>query len=89
MNIPKNSADKGSISMSLNEAIKNAIEESGRTQTWVASKANAINPSINLTVVKLNASLRGNRKITGDEFIALCKALEINPDSIADRVISR
>lgn len=75
--------------MSVNEAIRTIIEESGRTQTWVASKANTINPHINMTVGKLSASLNGNRKITGDEFIALCKALEINPDSIADRVISR
>ncbi len=34
-----------------------------------------------------NKPLNGKRKITGDEFIALCKALEINPDSIAEMVI--
>jgi hypothetical protein len=36
---------------------------------------------------KLCSALNGKRKITGDEFIALCKALEINPDSIAEMVI--
>lgn len=74
--------------MSVNEAIKSIIEETGRTQTWVAAKVNSINPEINMDVKKLNASLNGKRKISGDEFIAVCKALEVNPDSIADKVTS-
>lgn len=73
--------------MSVNEAIKSAIDDSGRTQVWVANKINAINPSLNMDNNKLSAALNGKRKISGDEFIALCKALEINPDSIAEMVI--
>ncbi len=73
--------------MSVNEAIKSAIDDSGRTQVWVANKINAINPSLNMDNNKLSAALNGKRKISGDEFIALCKALEINPDTIANMVI--
>ena len=29
------------------------------------------------------------QKITDDEFIAICKALEINPDTIAEKVINK
>lgn len=73
--------------MSVNEAIKSAIDDSGRTQVWVINKINAINPSLNMDKNKLSSSLNGKRKISGDEFIALCKALEINPDTIANMVI--
>ena len=75
--------------MSVNEAIKTVIEESGRTQTWVASKVNAVNPNINMNVKTLNAALHGKRKISGDEFIALCRVLEVSPDTIADKVINK
>ena len=75
--------------MSVNEAIKSAIDDSGRTQVWVANKINAINPSLNMDKSKLSAALNGKRKISGDEFIALCKALEIKPDTIADKVIGK
>ena len=73
--------------MSVNEALKDVIENTGRTQKWIITKVNAISPCVNMTKDKLCASLNGKRKITGDEFIALCKALEINPDSIAEKVI--
>ena len=75
--------------MSVNEAIKSAIDDSGRTQVWVANKINAINPSLNMDKSKLSAALNGKRKISGDEFIALCKALEISLDTIADKVIGK
>ena len=73
--------------MSVNEALKSVIADSGRTQTWVITRVNRINPNVNMTKNKLCSALNGKRKITGDEFIALCKALEINPDSIAEMVI--
>ncbi len=75
--------------MNVNEAIKSAIDDSGRTQVWVANKINAINPSLNMDKSKLSAALNGKRKISGDEFIALCKALEINPDTIVNMVIGK
>ena len=75
--------------MSVNEAIKSEIDDRGRNQVGVAAKINATNPSLNMDKSKLSASLNGKRKISGDEFIALCKALEINPDTIADKVIGK
>lgn len=75
--------------MSVNEAIRNVIDDSGRTQVWVAAKINSIDPKLNMTKAKLSAALNGKRKISGDEFIALCKALEISPDSISEKVINR
>ena len=73
----------------LYKILKNIIEETGRPQTWVANKVNAICPSVNMSVKTLNAALHGRRKISGDEFLALCRVLEINPDSIADMVINK
>lgn len=72
--------------MSVSGAIKKVIADSGRTQVWLVSKINAIDPQINISEVKLSASLTGKRKISADEFIALCRALEISPDLIAERV---
>lgn len=72
--------------MSVSDAIKKVITDSGRTQVWLVSKVNAIDPQINMSKAKLSASLIGKRKISADEFIALCKALEISPDLIMERV---
>nr|DAP61948.1 MAG TPA: putative DNA-binding protein [Caudoviricetes sp.] len=71
----------------LHEIFKSIITDSGRTQTWVITRVNSINPNVNMTKNKLCSALNGKRKIMGDEFIALCKALKINPDSIAEMVI--
>lgn len=75
--------------MSVNEALKQIINDSGRSQIWIISKANSINPSVNLTTNKLCSALNGKRKISGDEFLSICKALEINPDIIAEMVIKK
>lgn len=72
--------------MSVSDAIKKVITYSGRTQTWLVSKVNAIDPQVNMSKTKLSASLIGKRKISADEFIALCKALEISPDLIVEQV---
>ena len=71
----------------LHQVFKNIIDDSGRTQVWVINKINAINPSLNMDKNKLSSSLNGKRKISGDEFIALCTALAINHDTIANIVI--
>lgn len=75
--------------MEMHQLFESAIDDSGRTQVWVANKINAINPSLNMDKSKLSAALNGKRKISGDEFIALCKALEISLDTIADKVIGK
>lgn len=75
--------------MTASEIIKAELTGSGRTQTWLVSKVNAIDPQVNMSKTKLSASLIGKRKISADEFIALCKALEISPDLIVERVARR
>lgn len=76
--------------MCINEIVRttlrNNIKNSGRTQVWLVSRVNAIDPQINMSKAKLSASLIGKRKISADEFIALCKALEISPDLIMERI---
>lgn len=59
---------------------KDLIEQQGRTQVWVAKKMQDINPELKMDAIKINAVLTGNRRMTGDELLAFCMALEINPD---------
>ena len=66
--------------MLINETVKRLLKEEGRTQTWVAQEMNRIDPSIDMTNVKLSAIATGQRKMTGDEMLAFCKAMRRNPD---------
>lgn len=59
---------------------RNLIEKQGRTQIWVAKRMQDINPELKMDAIKINAVLNGNRKMTGDELLAFCMALEISPD---------
>lgn len=56
------------------------IRQRGVTQKWVAERMNGINPAVSMDRSKISATLAGERKMTGDELLAFCKALEINPD---------
>ncbi len=62
------------------DTVKRIVEEQGRTQTWVANKMNEINPELCMDSVKFSSMTTGRRKMSGDELIAFCKALEITPD---------
>ena len=66
--------------MTVAETAKAVLEEQGRTQTWVIKRMNEINENIDMDANKLSSTLLGKRKMSGDELIAFCKALEINPD---------
>ena len=66
--------------MTVAETAKNILEEQGRTQTWVVKRMNEINPELSMDSMKLSTTLLGKRKMSGDELIAFCKALEVNPD---------
>lgn len=59
---------------------RNLIERQGRTQVWVAKRMQDINPELKMDAIKISATLKGNRKMTGDELLAFCQALEITPD---------
>lgn len=59
--------------MKVYKEIKRYLDDSGISQTFVAEKA-----GINL--VALNMSLNGNRRLTADEYISICKALNLEPN---------
>ncbi len=69
--------------------IKSVIKDSGRTQTWLVAKINEADPGIGMSTQKLSASLSGKRKISADEFLAICKALAISSDLIAEKIIKK
>ena len=66
--------------MIIGETVKRLLKEEGRTQTWVAKEMNRIDPSIEMTNVKLSAITTGQRKMSGSEMLAFCKAVKCNPD---------
>ena len=66
--------------MTVAQKAKNIIAEQGRTQTWVISKMNEINPSLNLNSAKFSAMMSDSRKMSGDEFLAFCRAVKVNPN---------
>lgn len=64
----------------INAKVRRILADQGRTQIWVLQRMNSINPSLNLNASKFSALVTGNRTMSGDELIAFCKAVEINPD---------
>ena len=66
---------------------KSILEREGRTQTWTARRMNEIDDTLNIDRKKLSATLTGRRKMSGDELLAYCKALEISPNEFCNDVI--
>lgn len=64
----------------ISDTAKKILKEQGRTQRWVAERMNDINPTLEMDRSKFSAIITGNRKMTGDELLAFCMALEISPD---------
>lgn len=63
----------------VEEVIKQTISDQGRTQAWVADTMNAINPELNMNRVKFNRIVTaGERKLSGNELIALCRILDLS-----------
>ena len=62
------------------DTAKRLVEREGRTQKWIVERMNAINPELDMDQSKLSATIRGTRKMSGDEMIAFCRALEVSPD---------
>lgn len=65
---------------SVESTAKRLMIEQGRTQVWVVNRMNMISPLLKMDKSKFSAVLAGKRKMSGDELIAFCKALEITPD---------
>lgn len=66
--------------VSVSDTAKRLLQKEGRTQAWVIKRMNIFCPEISMDRSKLSAILIGKRKMSGDELIAFCKALEISPD---------
>lgn len=66
--------------MGISEKIESLLTEKGITQKWTSMRMNEINPELKMDSSKMSAIITGNRKMTGDELIAFCKALKIAPD---------
>ena len=70
---------------SIQDTVRKTIKKQGRTQKWVTEKMNSINPSLDMDRSKFSAIITGNRKMTGDELLAFCMALEISPDVFTEQ----
>lgn len=66
--------------VTVSETIKRILGEQGRTQTWVIQKMNSQSPEVGMDKTKFSAIVTGKRKMSGDELLVFCKALEITPD---------
>lgn len=60
----------------LSQQIKAFIDESGIKYSAIADK-------IKMPVTTFSAMINGKRKITADEYIAICKALRVSLDTFA------
>lgn len=66
--------------MCIAEVIREVLSESGHTQAWVIGKMNSLDPKLEMNKTKFSAIVCGNRKMTGDELLAFCRATQTNPD---------
>lgn len=70
--------------MSLSVLVEKVLKENGRTQTWTIDQMNKINPALKMDRCKMSSIINQNRKMTGDELLAFCMALQISPDVFMD-----
>lgn len=70
---------------SISDTTRKVLKEQGRTQKWAAERMNEINPKLDMNKTKLSAIVTGNRQMSGDELLAFCMALEINPDVFTEK----
>lgn len=66
--------------MSVEPMVKSIVASKGLQQKWVVARMNSVNPSLNMSCNKFSAIVCGYRKMTGDELLAFCQAVEVNPD---------
>ncbi len=61
--------------MTASEIIKMELTESGRTQIWLVRKVNEA--GIKISKQRLSEILNGKRVLSADEFLLMCKILNI------------
>lgn len=66
--------------LEIYEVLKQEIDKKGVTQTWIVNQMNSLDISLNMTCAKMSAVLAGKRKLTGEEFIAICRVLELDTE---------
>ncbi len=67
------------------ETVKRILDEQGRTQAWVIEKMNLINPGLHMEKSKFSAIAVGKRKMSSDELLTFCMALEVSPDEFVKK----
>lgn len=63
--------------MEVGIKIKKYLREHGISQTYISRK-------IGLQLAKLNRSLNGYRRLSFDEYVAICEALGVSPASFLE-----
>lgn len=62
--------------------LRQKFMETGMTQRFIVKKINLLFPEVLMDEHKLSLILHGRRKLSSDELLAICKTLELNPDSL-------
>lgn len=57
--------------------IRNYLEDKGITQEWLAQK-------IGMSKQTMSATLKGTRRLTAEEYVAICAALDLSMDYFKD-----
>ena len=64
----------------VRENVTRILYEQGRTQIGVVKRMNELNPQISMNVSKFSWIITGRRKMSGDELLTFCMAVEISPE---------
>lgn len=64
--------------MMVGHKIKNYLKENGISQTYLSKKTE-------ISLPKLNMALNGSRKMSLDEYAAICEALSLHTDYFLKR----
>ena len=71
---------KGRNMISALDIVKKSLIERGCSQAWVIKRMNDLNPALKMDRSKFSSITTGRRKMSGDELLAFCKAVEVSPD---------
>ena len=71
--------------MSVGEIIKNVLAEEGRSQVWIIDRMNEIDGKLKMDRTKCSSIVTDHRRMSAEEMLAFCKALEISPDIFIER----
>lgn len=64
--------------MTINERLKSILDDRGVKQAYISQKTG-------FSADVISRILKGNRKILADEFLTICNALSIDPNSFREQ----